>query len=56
MYILQKAVNGLPNRKNVQPTKVKNLSFSRDDFGKRGKKVISNNTKKNNLTLLLTLI
>ena len=40
------AVNVLPNRKNVQPTKVKNLSFSCDDFGKRGKKVISNNTKK----------
>ena len=33
-----KSCEWLPNRKNVQPTKVKNLSFSRDDFGKRGKK------------------
>ena len=29
----------LPNREDVQPTKVKNLSFRRDDFGKRGKKL-----------------
>ena len=33
-----KSCEWLPNRKNVQPTKVKNLSFSRDDFGKRRKK------------------
>ena len=33
-----KSCEWLPNQKNVQPTKVKNLSFSRDDFGKCGKK------------------
>ena len=29
----------LPNRKDIQPTKVKNISFCLDDFGKRGKKI-----------------
>ena len=33
-----KSCEWLPNRKVVRPTKVKNLSFCRDDFGKRGKK------------------
>ena len=33
-----KSCEWLPNRKEVKPEKVKNLSFSRDDFGKRGQK------------------
>ena len=33
-----KSCEWLPNRKVVQPTKVKYLSFRRDDFGKRDKK------------------
>ena len=33
-----KSCEWLPNREDVQSTKVKNLSFCLDDFGKRGKK------------------
>ena len=33
-----KACEWLPNRKDVQPVKIKDLNFNRDDFAKRGKK------------------
>lgn len=33
-----KSCEWLPNRKDVKPEKIKNLSFKRDEFGKRGKK------------------
>ena len=32
------ACEWLPKRKDVQPVKVKDLNFNRDDFAKRGKK------------------
>ena len=28
----------LPNRKTIEPKKIKDLDFSREDFGQRGKK------------------
>ena len=33
-----KACEQLPNRKDVQPVKIKDLNFNRDDFAKIGKK------------------
>ena len=33
-----KAYEWLPNRKDVQPVKIKDLNFNRDNFAKRGKK------------------
>ena len=34
---ITKACEWLPNRKHVQPVKIKDLNFNRDDFTKRGK-------------------
>ena len=33
-----KACEWLPNRKDLQTVKIKDLNFKRDDFAKRGKK------------------
>ena len=40
------ANTSLPNQKTIEPKKIKALDFSGEDFGQRGKKIISSFTKK----------
>ena len=44
------ANNSLPNQKTIEPKKIKALDFSGEDFGQRGKKIISSFTKKTQIS------
>ena len=51
-----KTCEWLPNRKDVQPVKVKDLKFNRNDFAKRGKKGKNYNQLINNNQKTLTFL